>query len=186
MIIRSTRPKTRDERCAGFTLVEVLLAVVVLVLASGAAVSSLIASRNLNEVADERAIAREAIDSKIAEMRSNDFAQVFALFNDSAADDPIGVTAPGANFAAGPLAAQFGDPDGLPGIVEFPTVAGRLREDVVDVALGMPRDLDVDGSITAADLSDTYRFLPFAVRVAWRGVKGDMVLTQHYVLTNLQ
>jgi hypothetical protein len=48
-----------------------------------------------------------------------------------------------------------------------------LREDVVDAALGMPRDLSGDGVVDGLNHAGDYSILPVRVRVEWSGARGD-------------
>lgn len=174
-------------RRSGFTLIEVLAAVSILTIAAGAIVSTIITSSRLNRVGSEVALAREALESVIESVKSTPFREVFATFNANPADDPGGAgTAPGAAFTARSLRPIPGDADGLVGEIIFPTVAGALREDVVDPRISMPRDLDLDGVIDAVDHAADYAVLPFVVRVAWRGPMGDRTCEQSFNLGDLR
>jgi hypothetical protein len=143
---------------------------------------SMVSALALNRVNRETALAQEAVRRVMEEAHGVPFAELFARYNTTVADNPGGVVSPGRNFAVFGLEPQAGDADGFVGEVTFPTtvVAGveQLREDVVDVELGMPRDLN---GITVAgdDLLDhalDYRVLPMRVRVSWRGVNGERTL----------
>jgi prepilin-type N-terminal cleavage/methylation domain-containing protein len=167
--------RPRDER-SGFTLVEVLVAVFVLVCALTAFTRSLLGTVKLGRSNREAALATEGARAVIESFYAVEFGEVFARFNDTAADDPV-PGAPGADFNVVGLDAQDGDFDGHVGRIAFPTVgvgaAIELREDVFVPELGMPRDLDGDGAIDGTDHAADYRFLPVEVRVAWRGRTGD-------------
>jgi hypothetical protein len=69
------------------------------------------------------------------------------------------------------------------GIISFPGT-GELREDVTDDALGMPMDLNADGSIDDQDHATDYRLLPVRIRVQWAGSHGAKFLELHAVLRN--
>jgi hypothetical protein len=132
----------------------------------------------LTGVNRETGLATEAAREVMERMQgTDDFALVFRLFNDFPDDDPDGPgTAPGASFAVAGLDPTEDDPDGLVGEIRFPTVPGaagpELREDVVDDALGMPRDLDGDGLVDGVDKKGTYRLMPVEVSLRWRGKTG--------------
>jgi prepilin-type N-terminal cleavage/methylation domain-containing protein len=53
---------------------------------------------------------------------------------------------------------------------------GQLREDVTLLDLGMPRDLNANGSIDTTDIQSSVLLLPIAVVVEWRGVGGNQRL----------
>jgi len=151
-----------------------------------AAVSAALAARTTRETT----LATEAAWRMIEQLRAApNFNQVFAMYNTTTADDPGGgVVSPGANFAVTGLQAVVGDPDGLPGEIVFPTTtvggALQLREDVVNAKLGMPRDLNGDGVVDAADHSGDYQLLPVLVRVRWRGVAGNGLVELPTMLSN--
>lgn len=160
---------------SGFTLVEVLVAVLVLVCALTAFTRSLLGTVQLGRANRESALATEGARAVIESFYATEFDQVFALYNATTADDPI-ANAPGPDFDVDGLAPRDDDPDGRVGKVRFPTIlvggVEQLREDVVEPELGMPRDLDGDGVIDAGDRAADYRVLPVEVRVAWQGRSG--------------
>ncbi len=172
---------------AGFTLLEVMVAAVVLAVGVASVSGAMVSAIALNNVNRETSIAQQAARMMIETVRATNFDQAFATYNLSAFDDPLGPnTAAGPNFAVAGLSPQIGDADNMAGQVVFPTiVAGAvdlLREDVVDADLGMPRDLNSDGVIDAADHSGDYQILPVRVRVAWRGFSGNRALELESVL----
>ncbi len=166
-------------RRSGFTLVEVLIAVLVLVAALSAFTRSMIGTIQLGRANRESAQAMEGARRAIERLYAAEFEQVYALFNTSSADDPP-TGAPGSSFAVAGLPAQAGDADGIVGEVRFPTLdtggALELREDVVDAVLDMPRDLNGDGGTDAFDHASDYRVLPVEVRVRWQGKGGEKEL----------
>ena len=158
----------------GFTLLETIIAVAAMAVVFGAMTSTLVTSNVLVQSNQETAIAMDAAASTLAELRATAFATAFATFNRIPDDDPGGVgTAPGAAFDVPGLAPQAGDPDGRVGLVLFPGNGTELREDAVDAAIGMPRDLDGDGAIDALNHAGDYLVLPVRVRVEWTGRGGS-------------
>jgi type II secretory pathway pseudopilin PulG len=179
---RATGARSR----AGFSLIEALAALSLLTVALCGIVSSIVASDRLQRVNQESALAEEAVRRTVEALRGAPFPTVFAAYNSTPADDPVGAACPGASFAVEGLQAAPGDADGLPGEISFPTqtVAGalQLREDVTDAKLGMPRDLNGDGAINALNHAGDYRILPVRVRVRWNGASGVRTLTAETVL----
>ena len=162
-----------SRRRAGFTLIELLCAVAVLLLGTLGFSRALVSSLELARSNRERTLATEAARRVLEEIRDQNFAQVFALYDASTANDPGG-TAPGAAFDVEGLTAQEGDADGRVGEIVLPVLGLQLREDVNDAALGMPHDLDADGAVDALDHSGDYKLLPVLVRVAWKTKGGPM------------
>lgn len=170
------RSGTRRGDRRGFTLIEVLVGLVVLLVGvmsfSGALVSSIRATKRTDEINR----ATKAAHAILERIEAEAFADAFRRFNGDASDDPGGAgTAPGANFAVTGLDAQPGDADGLPGEVVFPIQPGdatQLREDVALPELGLPRDLNGDGVTDASNHATDYRLLPLLVRVRWRSSAG--------------
>ena len=170
---------TRGPRAsrAGLSLLEILVALTLLVIGAAAVSSNLVSARSLSRARSERAQASDAAASLIETLKGATFAEVFRSYNDDPSDDPGGAgTAPGSAFAVEGLDPRADDADGLPGEVLFPGSGSQLREDAVDVGLGMPRDLNGDGSIDATDHGADYGVLPVRVRVRWKGSSGDQEL----------
>ena len=82
----------------------------------------------------------------------------------------------------------MGDGDGLAGEIEFPTttIGGgpvqQLREDIVNEALGMPRDLNGDGIDALDHAPSDYLALPTTILVRWVGANGNCELRLDLVL----
>ncbi len=173
-------------RRAGFTLVEVIASSAVLVIGCLGLSSAITSSARLMDLNRQRTLAHEAARAQMEALENATFAQVFALYDASMADDPNGIgTAPGRNFAVAGLNAQRGDADGLPGEILFPTVADaglQLTENYVDPRLGMPCDINGDGVTSAGGLAGSYSILPVRVRVRWRGPTGNSTLEIDNVL----
>lgn len=165
----------RARRRAGFSLIEVLVAISVASIALTSLAATIASSRMATTTAHEVTLAKEAARLTLESMKSEPLAQVFARYNGTDEDDPGGVgTGPGNGFAVDGLEPVEGDEDGLPGEIVFPegAFAGTLREDLKDPKLGLPRDLNRDGVVDAADHSGDYRLLPVLVRVVWQSKGG--------------
>jgi type II secretory pathway pseudopilin PulG len=157
------------------SLIEVLIAGVVLAIAAAGIAASMVASMTLSRVNRETQIAQAAAQRVIEEARGIPFNEVFASYNATNADDAaLTVAARGPSFDVRGLDVVPGDLDGRCGQIIFPTsgTPEQLREDVVDALLGMPRDLNSDGGQDALDHSADYTLLPIRARVQWRGVTG--------------
>ncbi|HEX6885962.1 MAG TPA: type II secretion system protein [Planctomycetota bacterium] len=178
------RPHARARR-AGFTLLELMISATVFLLVAGAVTTSVVVSSALNTTARETAQATRAAESLLEELKGTEFAEVFARFDASTANDPALGSSPGAGFAVSGLGVQDGDADGLVGRVEFPVIGAELREDVADAELGLPRDLNGDGVVDALDHAADYRILPVRVVVAWSGKNGARTVELVTVLTDL-
>ena len=160
-----------------FSVVEIMIALVLVVIGMGAFAQSIAATSLTAESSRRTALASQGARRILEQLKGTTFAEVFATYNDNTLDDPGGVgTAPGANFAIDGLDALAGDADGFVGRIDFPVSAfapGILREDVNDTTLGMPRDLNGDGAIDALDHSGDYQLLPVVVTIDWQGVSSD-------------
>lgn len=124
----------------------------------------------------ELAIAQASLAAKAAELEAVPFRTLFSRYNASPHDDPQGpFTAPGPWFEAPGL-----DPIGpKPGRIEFPVDGiGQLNETMPLVWAVMPRDLNGDSIIDAADRSSDYSFLPVRIVLEWRGALGIRRLEQ--------
>jgi hypothetical protein len=156
------------------TIIEVLIGMTVVLIAMMGMMGSLSSSAVLGDSARETALAYQAAQLRMERLQTEDFGALFALYNDTNADDPPG--AAGRGFAVAGLELQAGDPDGLVGTVVLPSsggLPGSLREDAVDPSFGLPRDLNGDGELDGASHEDDYIVLPVRVRVEWRGRSGN-------------
>ena len=169
--------------CSGFSQVELLCAITVLALAMLGFSVGLISSLRMASAVRERALATEHARRVIEELQDTNFAQVFALYDATAADDPGGAgTAPGASFTVEGLTPVTDDADGKVGEIVFPVSGSQLREDVVSHSLGMPRDLNGNGAIDASDHAADYQLLPVLVRVRWRSQGAPMTVELRTIL----
>lgn len=151
---------------------------------------SLMSSMKASSTSHEAVVAREAARTMIETLREQPFDELFALYNADDQDDPGGPgTAPGNGFAVDGLQPTDDDPDALPGEVLLPNTPGTpgvLREDLNDRRLGLPRDLDGDGQIDAANHADDYLLLPVVVRVEWQSSSGTGRVELRTMLADLR
>lgn len=180
----SASPATRflrrrpGRRRAGLTLIELIVSLSILAMALLGFTRVVIAAMQALRTDREVTLARQAARQVLERMQGEEFAEIFALYNADPNDDPGGAaTGPGNWVQVFGLPPRPGAPAGAVGEILFPTqlVGGvpQLREDVVDAALGMPRDLNGDGIIDGADRSGDYQILPVRVRFQWRGASGN-------------
>jgi prepilin-type N-terminal cleavage/methylation domain-containing protein len=159
---------------SGFTLVELLMGATVLAIGICGLAVTLVYSMTLAETNRESAEARIAAKEVMERVRAVPVEDIFATFNGVTDDDPESdQEVPGGTFVVtrSPLEDLC---ESYTAQIEFPTgeYAGYLREDIEDPLLGMPRDLNGDGTIDSEDHSDDYQILPLRVRVLWRGKTG--------------
>jgi type II secretory pathway pseudopilin PulG len=175
------------KRRAGTSLVEVMIAAIVLTVAVAGASGSMLSAMVLQRSQSESALARQAARRVLEELQGRPFTEVFRAYNRSVSDDAgLAKAASGANFAVAGLTPQAGDADGQCGQVIFPSVLNPdgtedLDELSGDASLGMPYDLDNDTNWEMLTAADPYTVLPVRVRVEWRGLAGP----QHYDLDTI-
>jgi len=180
---RRARRRARRSR-AGFALVETMVGAALLAIALSGMLMVIVSFGALGTVNRESQTAQQAAREVLEQIGGTPFQQVFASYDADPANDPGGPgTSPGAGFAVRGLGLRPGDPDGLAGRIEFPTVAGALREDANDPGLGLPRDLNSDNIFDGLDHSADYVLLPLRVRIEWRGKAGDRALVIEHLLT---
>ncbi len=166
---------------AGFTLVEAVTGAGLVLLAL-VGLARVVLFAGLHADADrELELVQRAAERVVNELRWANFEDVYALDNEDAFDDPLGVaTAPGnkihvRGLCPGP--AETAEPVGrilFPAMFDF-DAGVQLREDVLDPLLGMPRDLNGDGRVDHRDHADDYALLPVRVRFEWTGAAGPSV-----------
>ncbi len=162
------------------------MTLVVLVVAIGGTLRSISSFVVLSDGCWERSLAGSAAQRVLERMQSETFSELLARYNASAADDPAG-GAPGEEFDVPGLDPAGDDPDGRVGRILLPLDPldpTALREDRIDAAFGMPRDLNADGVTDGADHAGDYDLLPVRVQVRWRGRSGNRTLEVETVLRN--
>ena len=165
----------------GFTLLEALIGMVVLLIALVGLSAAIASSSKLIRTQAEADRARIAARTALEQIQDVPFAEAFVTFNSDPQDDPGGVgTAPGDVFVVEGLNLTVGNAGGTHGRVLMPVLpspgggtALELREDFADPRLGMPRDLNGDGVIDLEDHSGDYIILPMRVMVEWRSPSGN-------------
>jgi len=175
---RGRQSGARSGQRGGFTLIEIMISLSVLVVGLLGFVRVIAMSASMSSANRESDFAIEAARAKIEEVEAANFRDLFALYNAVGGDDPGGAgTAPGNSFTVAGLQPDPADPDGIVGEVVLPAMVGlggnwEVREDFQSTALGTPRDLSGDGVIDQADHTADYGVLPVLVRLRWRGVRG--------------
>lgn len=145
-----------------------LIAFTVLTVMLGGLLRAMGGSVALSAQSQDLAVAVEAARTTMEELQAQDLATVFAAYGQSAGADP------GDGFEVVGLQALPDDADGLVGQVLFPVDPkdpAVLCETVSDFP-GMPRDLNLDGDSTDADVTADCVLLPVVVRLEWRGPGG--------------
>jgi len=179
--IQSRRTLGKGRGSAGFSLVEVAILAVFLLVAVGGLSSAVLSSLQLSRTTEESALADEAARGLAADMQSHTFRDIFKLYNADPNDDPVGIVGPGAAFDVRGLTPRAGDADGRVGRIEFPAVPTgvgtgvALREDFDDRRMAMPRDLNGNGA-DVDDASADYLVLPVRLIVEWTGAGGNRSL----------
>lgn len=168
----------RDAR-AGFTMLEVSLALTILVVALVATSASNMRLHRLQRVNRERNVAHNAAQS-ISET-------VQAIARDGVSD-PAGwanhLTAALAN--GGQLGNRFDVPElvpveGAPSVGTIQVITDETTTDAsLGLQLGLPRDLNGDGDATDAAAGTGARLLPVVVRLRWRSQAGVQTLTHPF------
>jgi hypothetical protein len=171
-------PSQAGQSCAGFSLVEVAVLAVLLLVAIGGLSGAVLSSLRLSESSEQTARADQAAHLLAAELRAVPFEELFRRYNATPGDDPgLAGSAPGSAFDVLGLTPRSDDPDGRVGRLIFPValdVGGNevLDENVVDERLGMPAGLDLNGDGVLGDASADYTLLPGRVVLEWTGAGG--------------
>ncbi len=159
-------------RRQGFTLVEVMIALTVVSVAVYMLSSTITATMVHSSARKERAISVETAMNVLERMRAVPFEELYALYNEDPHDDPDGPgTGPGATFNVPGLEPREGAQ--ATGFIKLPSLEGKLRENLAMPELSLPRDLNGDLVIDAADHANDYRVLPIQIRIEWSGASGE-------------
>ena len=167
-------------------MVELAVSITVLAFALCAAASTVITTGALNQKNHETEVARRAAENMLEVLRNTDFARVFPSYNSVPGDDPNGAgTAPGNRFAVTGLTPLPGAPGGVAGTILFASPGPGLFENVNDATLGMPRDLNSDGLIDAANHIGDNRVLPVRIQIRWQSKNGPRTVELSTLLSEL-
>lgn len=157
----------------GFSLVEVTILALLLLVAVGGLSGAVLSSLRLSRTTEESTLADEAARALAGRLQTEAFGNLFSRYNASPA------AVPGAAFDVPGLTARSDDPDGRVGRIVFPAVdvgggVQALREDVSDVRLGMAEGRDLNGNgVPNEDATINYVLLPARLIVEWTGAGGD-------------
>lgn len=170
----------------GFSIVEMLVASLVVIIALSGFLRSIVGSMALAQTNREMSLAPQAARQMLEVLASEPVEQVFARYNGDASDDPGGPgTAPGRNFEVRGLDPRRDDADGMVGEILFPTpgpASGLLSEGASATFRDMPRDLNLNGVSLEADVSADYVLLPVIVRLEWSSATGNKTLFHKTIL----
>ena len=179
---RAARRATERVRTqAGFTLLEVTLAVTVMLVALLAATASTFHMHGLRRSNRERMVAQNVVRSVSERMQS---------LSSRAASDPagwatvvLGGVAPGGEVGPAFDVEELTARDGAATVGTIQVIVDETATDAdLGVQLGMPRDLDGDGAASSTDVSATARLLPVIVRAEWRGSAGNARVAHAFFL----
>lgn len=185
---------------AGLTIVEVIVALSVLVVAASIFCQTLLSTARVRQLNHDNALAADAARVVLERMRNEPYLHIYRDYNEDPKDDPGGTgTGPGNLFDVPGLQPRDDAPQGKVGRITFPSMAVQvtsggggggkiglggssggsvtttewhLREDVADEGLGMPRDLNGNNVIDTANHSSDYLVLPVRVRIEWKSGAG--------------
>lgn len=183
---------------AGLSLVEIVVALSVLVVAASIFCQTLLSTTRLRHLNRENTLAADAARVVLERMRNEPFLEIYRDYNVDPKDDPGGNgTGPGNLFDVEGLQPLDDAPAGRVGRIFFPDMAVQvaasggsggkkvvgapptppvtqwhLREDVADEGLGMPRDLNGNNVIDTANHSSDYLVLPVRVVIDWKSSAG--------------
>ena len=172
MLPRHSPALHQDPSRGGFSLVEVMVASVVLSIGVLGFTQAMIGVRREEQTSREARLATLHAQNVIESMAAVDPSEIYARYNSTDADDPPIGESPGAVVDLGD--SGLGDSNASCRVV-FPEQGGVLRESVDMPVLGMPRDLNLDGVINGSDRAADYRILPVLVRVQWTGASQNRV-----------
>lgn len=147
-------------RCAGITIVEVVVGIVLFTITLVGLGSMLVSNRQSQEMAAEEALVSHSFRRMVETIRSTPFSEIASTYQ-------------GFSFT-------------VPEIEATGTVQLFLNETggSADAAkLGLPRDLDGDGLPTSTDVSASYELLPVKIQISWTSFYGPQNRDLYLLLT---
>lgn len=174
-------------RAAGMTLIEVMIALVVLTVTVYMLTTTISAGVNHTATKFEKALASDAARNLLEEMRALPLSELYSRYNHDPADDPGGAgKAPGAYFKVDGLVPLPADADGFVGEVILPNTGTTLREDTTNATLGFPRDLNGDNIIDNKNHAADYIILPVGIKLEWKGKAGKQTFIIYSMFSKLK
>ncbi|HXX92195.1 MAG TPA: prepilin-type N-terminal cleavage/methylation domain-containing protein [Planctomycetota bacterium] len=173
----------------GFTLLEVMIAVTILVLSIVGLVGVITYTTTQNEINRENLLAMRAAEGKIEEMKQYATKEIFARYSTTAfiaALWPTGTvqgtvgTLPGPDFSA-TLAADptYSRLQNVSALISFPqNGTPSLYENWADPD-PIARDLNANG--IQDDPTLNYVVLPTTITLSWKGIKGARTISYKYL-----
>ncbi len=163
----------------GLTLIEILIATSVILVAMIGLLSVMYYTTRLNAANRENLAALRAAEHQIETLRAAKFDEIYARYNDTPADDILNGPNPGSSFDVEGLQPLPGRQCGR---ILFPGDGSRLLEDVNDPAWGMPRDLNGNGLVDTDSVSGPgLALLPVTVEITWTGIQGPRTITYRHM-----
>ena len=175
------RPRPHPSHRAGFSLLETVIGISVVMIGMMAMTSTSLVVHSLEESDKARRLATNALQGAIEQVNAD---------SNAAHDADVG-WAPSlvATYAPGAVPGNAFDVAGLdpwPGIEQVGSIwvvtDETLTDDELGVELGMPRDLDGDGAVANDDVSGAATLLPVVVRLRWDGEAGQRELVHGFYL----
>ena len=169
--------KGRSSRKAGFTVLEMALATVTLMVGIMSISAATLSMHQLSRQNREKAMAHNAVHA-IAE-RINSASAIAATTPGTWTQTVLGAYGPGGavgdTFDVLGLTAPLDQPQ--VGTIEFITDE-TLTDEELGVTIGMPRDLNGDGDALDSNVSADARMLPVIITARWRN-KGVPAFLRH-------
>ena len=169
---------------AGFSLVEVVIAMTVLMIGLLALTSTSVVAHSLEKADDSRQIAGQALRGCVERAHA---VSIQALADDTGWSQAV-VSAfeagnlPGPEFAVAGLSPWEGESS--VGTIQVITDE-TLSDDNLGVSLGMPRDLNGDGLVSDFDVFATGILLPVIARVRWDAGEGQREISQAFYVVGI-
>ncbi len=179
--------RERLRRQRGMTMVEVMIAAGIFVVAAGGVVMLTAAmerqDRLIREFEQAESTARRVIED-IQYRGLDNFFQLYAQYDTDPDNDPDGSgTSPGPTFSdLTVLGLQAADDSPTGQLIE---IVMHTDETEVNAVHGLPRDLNNDGDADDVDVSGDYGIIPFTVRIHWNN-QGTSAVTQMETLVTRQ
>lgn len=170
------------EKSRGVILYDVLIGTAVLGIAVMGVLATIPSTNQLEHNLSARETGHAELQQVWEDLYSLGAAEAFARYNAYDSDDPDGPgTAEGPTFNVHGLSPLTSHP--AVGRIEFPPhtqlVPGGpiyIAENTVDEVLGMPRDLDGDGTVSSGVEASRIGLLPARIVMEWQGAGGEQVL----------